>query len=136
MRTNADRSQRRIPKFRKLNSEVIELIKRLRPFYKLGLCSNSSSSFIRSILKSQRLGDIFDVVVISSECGVIKPDERIYKLVLEKLAVQAENSIFIDDSPINIEGAQSVGMKGVIFSDFQELNLVFARLGIKTSSKV
>ena len=117
--------------FVKLNSGVIELIKKLKPFYKLGLCSNSPSNFIRSILESQKLTDLFDVVIISSECGIIKPDQRIYQLVLDKLAVQAESSIFIDDNPVHVEAAQIVGMKGVIFSDFQELNLVFTKLGIK-----
>ena len=119
--------------FVKPNSEVIGLIKKLKPFYKLGLCSNSPSDFIRSILKSQKLTDLFDVVVISSECGIIKPDQRIYKLVLDKLTVQSENSIFVDDNPVHIEAAEAIGMKGVLFSDFQELNSVFTKLGIKTS---
>ena len=119
--------------FIKLNTDVVALMEGLKPLYKLGLCSNSIPNFVRPILASHTLAHLFDAVVISSECGMKKPDERIYALVLEKLSVRAEDVVFIDDNPAHVEGAERMGMKAILFTGFQELNSALAKLEIRTS---
>ena len=42
---------------------------------------------------------------------MLKPDPRIYHLVLDRLGLPAEQCLFVDDQPGNIEGAQAVGMQ-------------------------
>jgi putative hydrolase of the HAD superfamily len=52
----------------------------------------------------------FDVVVESSVERLRKPDPEIYHLVLERLAVPAEESVFLDDLGINLKPARAMGM--------------------------
>jgi putative hydrolase of the HAD superfamily len=52
----------------------------------------------------------FDVVVESSIEGLRKPDPRIYHLVLDRLSVRADETVFLDDLGINLKPARSMGM--------------------------
>ncbi|MBR1605196.1 MAG: HAD family phosphatase [Alphaproteobacteria bacterium] len=52
---------------------------------------------------------------LSYELGMIKPDIEIYKYVLDKLHARPEETLFIDDLPVNISAAQKLGMNGLVF---------------------
>jgi 2-haloacid dehalogenase len=45
-----------------------------------------------------------------------KPDPRIYHLILEELAVQPAEALFVDDYPRNVEAALALGMKAIRFT--------------------
>jgi len=55
----------------------------------------------------------FDAMVDGRRDGVMKPDPASYRLMLERLAVPAEGTVFIDDQPRNLQGAQEVGITAV-----------------------
>ena len=55
----------------------------------------------------------FDVLVDGRTEGVMKPDPRAYTLVLERLGVPAEGTVFVDDQPVNLRGAEVVGLTPV-----------------------
>lgn len=59
----------------------------------------------------------FDGTLISSDEGVIKPQPEIYRLILQRFDLKAEESFFIDDVPANIEGAFYCGIPGAVFHD-------------------
>jgi len=46
----------------------------------------------------------------------MKPDPRIYHLALEEIGAKAEESVFIDDMPVNVEAARAMGMAGIHFT--------------------
>jgi putative hydrolase of the HAD superfamily len=54
--------------------------------------------------------ELFDVVVDSSRVGLRKPDPRIYQLTCERLQVQPERCLFVDDLACNVEAAAKLGM--------------------------
>jgi epoxide hydrolase-like predicted phosphatase len=56
---------------------------------------------------------LFDAVVISSECGMRKPEEEIFRHTAALLGLPPEQCIFIDDIEANIAAAQACGMTGV-----------------------
>ncbi|MCP3800533.1 HAD-IA family hydrolase [Allokutzneria sp. A3M-2-11 16] len=58
-------------------------------------------------------GMLFDVMVLSGEVGVAKPDERIYQLVADKLGLATADCVFVDDLAGNVRGAVAAGMVGV-----------------------
>lgn len=60
---------------------------------------------------------LFDAVVISGEVGVRKPQHDIYMLACERARVRPEGCVFVDDFRINVEGAEAVGMTGVLHRD-------------------
>ncbi|HEX6022616.1 MAG TPA: HAD family phosphatase [Solirubrobacter sp.] len=54
--------------------------------------------------------DAFDVTVLSQEVGVRKPDERIYRIALDRLGLPAERCVFVDDLGGNLKPAKALGM--------------------------
>ena len=56
------------------------------------------------------LPELFDAVVISGQEGVRKPDEAIYQIAIERLALPAEEIVFVDDLPGNLKPARALGM--------------------------
>ena len=63
----------------------------------------------------------FDGIVVSGEEHLLKPDAAIYKCLLERYDLQAEESLFIDDNADNVVGARNVGMKAIRFTSAVEL---------------
>nr|XP_009675604.1 PREDICTED: acyl-CoA dehydrogenase family member 10 isoform X2 [Struthio camelus australis] len=59
----------------------------------------------------------FDVIVESCREGMYEPDPRIYKLCLERLGVQPQESIFLDDVSQNLKAAAQLGIKTVKVDD-------------------
>ncbi|MGM9588804.1 MAG: HAD family hydrolase [Faecousia sp.] len=57
----------------------------------------------------------FDGTMISADEKVVKPQPEIYRLLLERFHLQAEECFFIDDVPANIEGAFYCGIPGAVF---------------------
>ncbi|TDB95318.1 HAD family phosphatase [Actinomadura sp. 7K534] len=57
--------------------------------------------------------DLFDAVVISSEVGMRKPDERIFRHALEMLGAEPAECVFIDDIEHNIRAAERLGIRGI-----------------------
>src|SRR5919106_4283517 len=78
---------------------------------KTGLLSNSWGA---DLYPRQVLDGMFDVVVISGEVGMRKPDPEIFALVVERLGVSAPGCVFVDDHPGHLKAAQEIGMTTVL----------------------
>jgi len=72
----------------------------------------------------------FQGIVISGEEGVIKPDPRIYRIMLERFAIDPDSAIYIDDNKPNAEAATHLGMHGIHFTTQQALRQELVRLGL------
>jgi 2-haloacid dehalogenase len=72
----------------------------------------------------------FDVIVISGEAGVSKPDPRIYRILLDRLGLPAESVLFIDDVQANIEAAVELGFPAIRYSDPVTLRADLAAMGL------
>jgi 2-haloacid dehalogenase len=57
----------------------------------------------------------FDGIVVSGEEGVIKPDPRIFRILLERYGITPEEAVFIDDNPANAAAAAALGIHGIHF---------------------
>ena len=57
----------------------------------------------------------FDGIMVSSEEKMIKPHYEIYKALFERFDLKPEECFFVDDNPLNIEGAACCGMAGTVF---------------------
>lgn len=62
-----------------------------------------------------------DGILVSGEEGLIKPDPQIYKRLMERFVLQAENTVFIDDSAVNCAAARELGMDAVRFENAPQL---------------
>lgn len=101
----------------RLDRPLVELIRSLRPRYKIGLLSNNFPSLRRLLREHWHIEDAFDSIVISAEVHLLKPDPRIYSLALEQLGILPGEAVFVDDFRYNLTGAQAVGMQTVHFKN-------------------
>jgi epoxide hydrolase-like predicted phosphatase len=92
----------------------------LKPVYKIGLLSNAWVDSRKKLGALFYFIDIFDVSIFSAEVKTRKPDEKIFRLMLDKLMVKPEEAIFIDDFIENIEGAKRVGLSTLLFKNTPE----------------
>jgi epoxide hydrolase-like predicted phosphatase len=102
-----------------IDHNLVEYIRSLRGKFHTGLISNAWSG-LREFLTGKNLIDLFDTVIISAEIGAVKPSARIYEVALEQVKVNANEAVFVDDMPVNVEACEKVGMKGVLFNDPEE----------------
>jgi 2-haloacid dehalogenase len=72
----------------------------------------------------------FQDIVVSGQEKLVKPDPRIYRLLLERHGLQAENVVFIDDNPRNAAAAIALGMHGIHFTNAAALRHELASLGL------
>jgi epoxide hydrolase-like predicted phosphatase len=74
---------------------------------------------------------LFDVVVISGEVNLRKPDPEIFRLTADRLGLEPDQCVFVDDLMPNIRGAAEVGMIGVLHvTPQQTLDELETRFGI------
>jgi epoxide hydrolase-like predicted phosphatase len=62
----------------------------------------------------------FDALVISGEVGLRKPDAEIYHFAADKAGVECAACVFVDDFKVNVDGANAVGMTGLLHRDATE----------------
>lgn len=99
--------------------DFCEFVKQKR--YGIYVLSNASDLFYEYFLNFSPL-DYFDGVVVSVDVHITKPDRGIYRYLLEKYHLKAEECLFIDDRADNVEGARKVGMQAVQFvNNFAEI---------------
>lgn len=103
------------------NESVIELAKTLRGSYKIALLSNMGRDILDGLFSPEEREQLFDAVVVSSDIGMVKPDAAVFEFTASKLGVSPGECIMIDDLPVNIEGADAVGMRGVLYSNTLDL---------------
>lgn len=82
--------------------------------YKLYVLSNMSREFIE-FLRRVPVYAAFDGEVVSCEEHVVKPERRIYEILLERYGLDAGQTLFIDDRASNIEAARELGIGGFLF---------------------
>ena len=104
---------------------LAELKQRGTPLYALTNWSAETFSLARPRFP---FFDWFDGIVVSGEIGLVKPDARIYRHLLDQFGLRAEDCIFIDDSPANVAGADAVGITGLHFTSPEKLRQDLARL--------
>jgi len=100
------------------NPKVIELIKSLRPEFRLAMLSNiSGRASLDRRFDPGELDELFDAVVPSGDVGFEKPDPEIYEMAAARLGVDPSECLFIDDIEAFCTAAEAVGMQSVRFVD-------------------
>ena len=88
---------------------VVDVLNDLKGRYVLGLVSNGNTNPVRV-----GLDGIFDFVILAVECGIAKPDPRIFELALDKCGCDASQVVHVGDSlQSDIAGANGCGIRSV-----------------------
>ncbi|HEV8193570.1 MAG TPA: HAD-IA family hydrolase [Ktedonobacterales bacterium] len=98
-----------------LNTRLAAYFSALRPRYRTALLSNSFISAREKEQERYHFAETTDLLVYSHEEGIAKPDRRIYELTCERLGVQTDQMIFLDDAEQRITGARELGIHAIFF---------------------
>jgi putative hydrolase of the HAD superfamily len=101
----------------RLDEDLVSLIRELRSHYKIGLLSNAPDKLDTWLEEDWGIAHLFDAIVYSGKVGLVKPDPRIYQLILGELAIRPAEALFVDDYLPNIEAALALGLAAVRFTD-------------------
>lgn len=101
---------------------TVRIVERLRAAgYRLvGLTNWSLEKFLLT-RDRYALFQLFDEIVVSGEVGTIKPEREIFDLTLRRIGCHAEECIFIDDHPPNVDAASALGFRAIRFTSPEQL---------------
>ena len=103
----------------KPRQEMVTLVSNLRKAgCKTAIISNTEMPVVKIIDK--QICDYMDVTVLSCLEGTAKPGRKIYDLTLDRLGIPANQTLFIDDKPENIEGAKQAGLQTILFKTIEK----------------
>lgn len=97
------------------NTELLAAVALLRTGgVKTGLLSNSWGA---ATYPADTLDELFDVLVISGELGVRKPDPEIYAIAVERMEMPADQLVFVDDLSGNLKPARALGIHTILHTN-------------------
>jgi len=114
-------------------SDTVDLLSSLKTnnTYNLFALTNWSSETFPIALERFDFLSWFQGIVVSGHEKCIKPDRKIYQILLDRYDLNAKNSVFIDDNKRNVAGALSIGMKAIHFKDTNNLKESLSELGVR-----
>jgi 2-haloacid dehalogenase len=92
--------------------------------------SNFSSELFRQARPRFAFLEWFDGIVISGDEGVVKPDTRIYEVLVDRFELTPSRTVFIDDRQDNVAAAREAGLVGVHFRSADTLRSELRALGL------
>lgn len=123
-----------------IDEEFLRIANYMKDKSKLVLLSNDIKEWNYYLRDKFCLNEIFHQIVISGDHGTIKPDIKLFQMILEYNRVQASDCIYIDDREKNLIAAEQLGIKTILFNrrkvtyqgsivdSFQELRLILSSL--------
>lgn len=119
-----------------VSNKLLEYIANLKAqSYKIGLLSNVNKEaygeFVKPIVNRT---NYFDVVMPSFQTGLVKPAISAFVTMSEKLSVNPEEAVMVDDLKSNCEAAEAAGLKSILYTNFHTFKEEAANLGIVEKS--
>ena len=110
---------------------MLEFVRELKTagYHVFGL-SNWNWETLSTIIDDYPVIKELEGMVISGLEYVIKPQPEIYRLLLNRYHLKADECLFIDDNIINVQGAEAIGIHGLQFTDVEQLKNDLQKMGI------
>jgi putative hydrolase of the HAD superfamily len=120
----------RVPPALTVMPDTVALMRRLHaagvPLYCL---SNMQHASIAYLEREHDYWDVFSGAVISSRIQLIKPEPAVYRHLLESFGLRGEDTVFIDDTAVNLPPAQAFGIKTIRFENAAQCERELRALG-------
>ncbi len=111
-----------------LDTELIDFLRELKGDYQIALLSNAGNDLRQALEEEWQISDVFDLIVISAEVGLAKPDPKVYQHILEQLGIEPHEAVFVDDFIENVNAASAAGMYAIHFKGSQQARNSLAEL--------
>ena len=100
----------------RLDADAIDILRKLRGKYKLGIVSNFAiPECAWNLLDRFGLRGFFDIVVVSGAVNQRKPSPKIFEKALNALGVDSSRTVFVGDMPgLDVKGAKNVGIRAIL----------------------
>lgn len=102
--------------------------------YPLYALSNWSAETFPIARRKFDFFDAFDEIILSGAVGMVKPERGIFELLLQKIGRPAHECLFIDDALANIQQADRMGFKTILFKSPQQLRAELQELKLLPAS--
>lgn len=108
--------------------ETVSLLYKLKSKYNIYGLTNWSAETISIAYDRFSFFKEFDGIVVSGQEKIIKPDYKIYQILLDRYNLKAENTIFIDDNINNIKTAKEIGLYAIHFQNPGKLEFELSKI--------
>ncbi len=113
-----------------LISENERVLKMLKPNYPIYGLTNWSAETITIAYEKHDFFQLLDGIVVSGDEKLIKPDPKLYQVLLDRYNLVASESLFIDDNIYNVEAAREIGFKTIHFTEKVDLEMEVKEMGL------
>ena len=110
-----------------VNEPLFAWINEHKQKYVFSILSNIERAWLNEHLSVKQRA-LFTDIVASSETSIAKPDPKVYELAAERLDIEPEECVFVDDVERNVDAAKTVGMHGIHYQTFEQFEQDMAKL--------
>ncbi|KKD58657.1 HAD family hydrolase [Grimontia sp. AD028] len=108
-----------------------ELIRRVKQAgYGLYALTDNVHEIVAFLKETKHFWPLFDGEIVSAEVGLLKPQPEIYQALLTRYDLNAAETVFLDDMPHNVKGAQDVGIAAIQFENAEQAETELKQLGL------
>lgn len=111
--------------------ENVRLIKPLKEKYNIYGLTNWSAETIPFAIKRYGFFSDLDGMVVSGAEKLIKPDPKLYQVLIDRYSINPSESLFIDDNAANNETARQLGFQTIHFTESLDLAQELRNIGVK-----
>ena len=110
----------------------VELIRRCKSAgYRVFALTDNVHEIVSHLKATYTFWDLFEGAIVSAEVSLLKPQVEIYESLLYQYGLEASETVFIDDMPYNVAGAESVGMNAILFKNAYQCAQALKALGVQ-----
>lgn len=100
-----------------MNAPMLDLARRLRRTVRTGIVTDNKRDRVDRLVALHSLDDGFDPIVVSADVGRGKDAPAIFEHALHRLGIPAASSVFVDNTPRNLDAPAALGLHVVHFDD-------------------
>lgn len=110
------------------NKRLVRFVQKLRGTYKVAMLSNIGGDMMDGFFSPEERQGLFDIVVLSGDVKMAKPDRSIFELTCERLGVELNEAVMIDDMQTTCDIVKTFGMQSVCYKDFEQCRAELATI--------
>jgi len=114
---------------------MLDLVAQLKAQHglKIVVVSNESREVNAYRIRTFKLDRLVDTFISSCFVGMRKPDVAIFRLALDLAQTAPSQAVFLDNTPMFVQIAENLGMRGILHADAESTRTKLAALGLQTS---